>query len=222
VPYPQQIIYETDTRLVQIRNAANNAWVAVNTGIPVYSSTAAVTAPFTNQIIYDVSFGGLKQYNGSIWVIYDANTKTIFKASTTARSSTTTLADDPTFVFPVVASSAYSMDGYLVISGSTAADFKMTFTVPTLASAFWSHYGDPGPEDASASEFYSYYKAALPAGTSRSASVPASGQNALPVRGTFVIGANAGNVTLQWAQFASSGTATNLLGGSYLSMKRIA
>ncbi len=40
--------------------------------------------------------------------------------------------------------------------------------------------------------------------------------------GTVIIGANAGNITLQWAQSSSSGTTAAVLAGSYLTARRIA
>src|ERR1700754_1704741 len=74
-PYGGQPIYETDTKLMKIRNAANSAWQLVNMGIPVFAGTGSVPSPFTNMIIFDSTFPGLKKYNGSTWEIFDPNGK---------------------------------------------------------------------------------------------------------------------------------------------------
>jgi hypothetical protein len=55
----------------------------------------------------------------------------IRKPVDTARSATTTTADDPHFTFAAEANSAYFIQIFLYISSNTTADFKSSWTVPS-------------------------------------------------------------------------------------------
>lgn len=220
-PYPGQPIYETDTRNMLIRNVANSAWVIVNQGIPVYSTTGAVSGPFTNMIIYDVSFAGLKIWNGSAWVIFDPNTQHKFKATNTSKTSTTTLGNDPDFVFSMAANAAYKIDGYCpytALAGSSSGGLSSDFTLPTGGSLLWTNFGTVTNNGT----LTDYNVVAQALASTRSVAGNAGTTMSFQPKGVFVIGATAGLANFRWAQSTSSGTATVLLAGAWMSVTRIA
>lgn len=225
-PYGGQPIYETDTRLLQIRNAANSAWQQVNTGIPIFANTAAVSSPFTNMIIFDTSFLGLKKYNGSTWDIYTPNGKAVYKASTISRSSTTTMGNDPDFVFPVLANAAYKVESYIVYDGvadgATAGGVKFGFTGPSLASMYFSNFGVNGQAGGGTLTDYNVVVEGLASGAPRNVGTNTSGfPMSCHLTGVLVVNANAGSLTMQWAQKFSSATAARIMAASWMEVTRI-
>lgn len=220
-PYAGQPIYETDTRNLLIRNVANTTWIQVNTGIPVVATTGAVSSPFTNMIVYDVSFPGLKRYTGSVWVMYDPNTMKIYKATTETVTSSTTVQADNDFFWSLPANSAWALTGYLPIDGAQTPNggFKSNFTGPAGASAFWTNFGSS--TEATTTD---YNMVAQGFTTTRNVStqLTATATMTLQPKGTFVIGGTAGSVAFNWAQAAGHATGTRLLGGAWMKLERLA
>lgn len=220
-PYAGQPIYETDTRNLLIRNTTNTSWVVVNTGIPVYSSTASVSSPFTNMIIYDVSFSGLKRWNGSSWGIYHPQTQWKFKASNTSRTSTTTLGNDPDFVFSMDANSAYAVEAYIAytaLAGSSSGGMSSDFILPASSSLLWTNFGTVTNNGT----LTDYNVVAQALASTRSVAGNAGTTMSFQPKGTFVISSTAGTATFRWAQSTSSATATVLLAGSWMKVTKIA
>lgn len=221
-PFPQQTIFETDTRLMYVRNLANNAWVMVNTGIPVVATTGSITSPFTDQIIYDQSAACLKRYTGSLWVIYNPGTISKFKTTDTNRSSTTSLTADTHLVLTgLLPSSAYKVDGYIAAKGPSAADLNCDLVGPTGCSILWTNFANVGP-DAGDTGLTNYN--VVPQGDSVARGInliDTTNPVSFPMKGIVITDTNGGSLTWRWAQKVSNGTACTVMAGSYLEAKRI-
>lgn len=223
VPYAGQIIYETDTRLSYIRNTANTSWTLINTGIPVVTNAADITSPFTNQIIYVSSVSSLmRRTAGGAWVLFDSNTQWLYKPATESVTNSTTLQNDDVWAFPVLANSAYALEGYVVYDGAQApaGGLKTTFTVPSLSSIYYTNFGSP---DATAGTLAGYNMVVQGAGATRDQGTQVSPNiMSCAPKGVLVVGANAGTLQFQWAQTALNPTPTRILGGSWMKLTKIA
>lgn len=227
-PYAGQIIYETDTRKVQVRNGPNSAWVNVG-GIPIVNSTSDVTAPYNGQMVFNLSTLSLHRYQSSdaAWYRFpDVQTK--YKAATESVTSSTTLQDDDVFVFPVVANSAYALEGYLCFDGAQAAasptsvgGLKSAFTGPAGASMFWTNFGG-ATEFAGDLATYNMVAQGLTGTRNVGTQVTATATMTMQPKGVLVVGGTAGNLQFRWAQAASNATATRILGGSWMRLSKIA
>lgn len=218
-PYGGQPIYETDTRNLLIRNAANSAWVLVNTGIPVVTNTAAVSSPFTSMIVYDTSSAGLKYYTGSVWQIYHPNCRFLYKPTTESVTSSTTLQDDDVFLFSLIANSAYALEGYVVYDGAADPNggLRSTFSGPAGSSMFYTNFGT---NSNSSLTVYNVVTQAL-AGTRDMGTNAATAMSFQP-SGVVVVGGTAGVLQFRWCQGAVNATATRILGGSWMKLTKIA
>lgn len=226
-PYGGQPIYETDTRLMYVRNAANTAWTLVNTGIPVVLNGAAIASPYTNMIIYATEDGGLRRWSGAAWVLFESNSRKVYKAATESVNNSGTLQNDDAFAWSLVASSAYALEGCLYYDGAAdngvygaggAGGLKMAFAGPTGASMLWSNGGVNQGDLTS----YNVVAEGLAAATPRV--VGTNGATVMSCRpsGVVVVAATAGTLNFQWAQGVPNGTPTRILGGSWLELTKIA
>jgi hypothetical protein len=221
--YPQMTIFETDTRLMQVRNAANNAWLMVNTGIPVVANTGAIGSPYTNQIIYDTSVNSLRKYEGSgVWSMFDANATTKFRSTNLSLSSNTTFQNITGFSW-TVSEGAYELRGYIPYLGAgdtgvygAAGGLKLAFTGPAGASLLFTNFG-PNQGDLTS---YNTVVEGL-AGTGRFMGSNGGTIMSCQPQGTLVVGVTGGTFQAQYAQAGSSATATQILGGSRMSLTKI-
>jgi len=142
---------------------------------------------------------------------------TVVKPSTTTRTATTVLADDPHLKFPVVAGGKYIFEFRIFFDTTAAGDFKI---------------GMNGPASPAGVRFFRF--AVAPGATALSAigvSVVYNGGVAITGTGTtggyayahgiIENGPNAGDVALQWAQNTSDGGNTRVLQGSIMRFARI-
>jgi hypothetical protein len=158
---------------------------------------------------------------GQILTSSDVNTyfvpHVIIKPSTTARASTTTLANDPDLVLALASSASYAINGVIFYDGPSAgsSDIKWTFTVPSGGSGqyFIPHQNLSGQFTGA---FASNWTDTLTANTNGVGSTMT-----LPVGGIFQTGGSAGNLTFQWAQNTSNGTNTHVQAQSFLVATRI-
>ena len=138
------------------------------------------------------------------------------KPSNTPRSSTETPANDPDLVLPLASNAVYSLELILLYDGTTAGDFAGHFHGPTgmtmanivlgITPSGASNFDDVTVGTSGTS----FNIGALGAGTTCGALV----------KGTVTTSSTAGNLTLQWAQVSSSGTATILHSGSSMRLER--
>jgi hypothetical protein len=144
------------------------------------------------------------------------------KPSSTDRSSTTTLTDDPHLTVTVTAGAVYKLTMYLTWTGGTTGAFKAAFNAPSGTTGRWSLYGPDLSivSGATTSGVRLSSSSSLTTGQlagSSSTSVPVT---ALPT-GLITAGAS-GAFTFQWAQNGSDATVTSLLPGSWMELKRVA
>jgi hypothetical protein len=216
--YRGMVIYETDTRKLQVRNSANSAWVPVN-GIPI-AVTTDITAPYNGQFIYDLGNATLWRYQSSNtqWYRYP-DVRTIYKPTTESVTSSTTFQDDNHFTFSVLANSAYALESYIPYDGAAAGDLKMQFTGPALASMFFTNFG---ANTAAPAEYNVVVETLAAAGSARGVAANDATVMSCQPKGTLVVGATAGTLQFQWAQFVSNATATRILGGAWMRLTKIA
>ncbi len=150
--------------------------------------------------------------------------KTIYarKAADTSRSSTTTHADDPDLTVTVAASAVYLVNCglYYHSTSQTAGDFKAQFAAPSGAALQASVFTFAAASTATTDDL----AGCVTLTTSMSCGVVALADpyNPCQVMGLLVTGGSAGAFKVQWAQNASSGTATVLKANSYLLLQRLA
>lgn len=185
--------------------------------IPIVSSTADITSPFTHQIIYNSSIPGLQRYNGSSWELFDP--LTVWKMKTAAESVTSSIAlqNDDTFAFSVVASATYALEGYVLFTAAAAGDINCDFTVPAGASFEWTNFGTPGTGAPT-----NYNVVAQGAAVARQIDGNDATVMSFPLQGWLTTAGTAGTLQFRWAQGTSSATATIVRAGSRMKLTRIA
>jgi hypothetical protein len=134
----------------------------------------------------------------------------VVKATLEGVTSSTTYQDDNELLFPVVANAHYFVMVLFNVNGATGGDIKTRYSVPAGATGFkWCM----GPQVGSADrENTNMVSAVHNPGTDRPYGTVAASTAAIAVREYLRVqtaGAS-GNVVLQWAQNASSGTTTSV------------
>lgn len=142
------------------------------------------------------------------------------KTSTESVTSSTTLQNDDQLVLPVSASAKYAFEGILYYDGAVGGGLKTAFTVPASATLRWAGSGSDITAAPVAS--YSTVVATASAGVISYSCIGAGTTQAVHIKGTTVISTTSGNLQLQWAQSASSATATRIFLDSWLRLTRIA
>lgn len=147
-----------------------------------------------------------------------------FKAATTSRNTTASPTADPDLVLALVASAVYDFEFVLGLSSAAdaAGDFQSQFSYPADATVTVMSWG---LTTALASGSVGDMEAV---GRMLDAATPTTAINigcSTTVTGYLIKGrittVTAGNLTLLWAQQASNGNNTNLLGGSYAVARRL-
>lgn len=149
---------------------------------------------------------------------------TEFKAADESVASSTTLQDDDDLVFAIGANEVWVVRYVLFPTcASAAVDIKTNITVPTGATGRRNQFG-PSNTATATGDFTKGQQFDLDGSTALSAGVVDSTSTELPLYLDAYIsnGANAGNVTLQWAQLTSSATALTLREGSHLVAHQVA
>lgn len=148
-------------------------------------------------------------YDGTEWIPWDNH---IVKPSDTARASTTTTAADPALVAPVAAGRKYTFEIILFVIGDGANDVKFAMSIPAGASVVYTAAELSGASsevknDETDTGIFHLGGTGWPA-------------DAIPflISGTLVVDTTAGDLELEWAQFASGATATTVKKGSYMTV----
>lgn len=147
-----------------------------------------------------------------------------YKATSTTRTATTTLADDPDLVIALEANATYFVEFFIKYAAVTAEQVKTAWTVPSGASGGKCRIGvSSAVNDATTGGPFGdgafgqhAFSTSLTYGTRNST----ANQVAAYESGTLTT-TNAGNVALQWAQNTSGATGTLVAAGSYARAKRI-
>jgi hypothetical protein len=145
----------------------------------------------------------------------------VYKTAVTNRANTTTFADDPTLTMALVANAVYMVKFRLHVGGDPSFGFKSQWTVPTGATGY--NY-NLGPQGSSTSRDNTAMRSGVhtfSTGTNYGMLNSTTLWTGITEEG-IITTTDAGNVTLQWAQFSSGGTNTSLNEGSFLQVIRIA
>ena len=131
------------------------------------------------------------------------------KTTDTSRANTATYAADPHLVIPVLANTVYAVEARGVYQAGGVGLLKFQLSFPsgaTWESGAWAY--DPGTDEWAATVMSLTSPAQVVVG------LAGTGGN-LPFRitGSLHVGANAGHLSLDWAQSASNATATILRKG---------
>ncbi|MGW2550715.1 hypothetical protein [Streptomyces sp. NPDC001635] len=145
-----------------------------------------------------------------------------YKASTTNRTSTTSLAADPDITFPVVANATYLVDGLILFAADPAGDFKMGWTAPSGAAFQWSCFGQASTATAGSGSIITDGQDLTSTSFGLGGVTDNNKTMTAQVRGYLTVAGTAGNFVLQWAQVASSANATKLLAGTHVRLTRVA
>jgi hypothetical protein len=142
----------------------------------------------------------------------------VVKGADTARTTTTTLANDPDLVLAVAATSTYRFECWVRYTAAAGGDLKFQWTAPAGAALKYSSLHNEGGGTGFNNSDVVY---ALPdvvfiigAGT--------GSERAFHMFGTLNIAGTAGNLQFQWAQNTSSASATTVKQYSRLVLERIA
>lgn len=199
-PFDGQIIRETDTRRVYVRNATQSSWDQVMVTGGTWGGSLSVAGTLTVT-------GGL--VDGSL---------TRFRTTDSApRNNSTSLLNDSDLVIPVAANAKYVMDGFFLYTSNATADINFQFVGPASSTLSWSAWGQGTTattfEGSIKNERRSIAQNSAHGGTSSDLSVR-------PVGFLQTAGAS-GNLQLTWGQNTATVVDTKLLVGSWLRLHRV-
>jgi hypothetical protein len=145
---------------------------------------------------------------------------TVEKLADESRASSTTMTNDSELLLAVEANAVYRLIGYIIYSQNLAAGASAGITIgwsgPSGATLQWTSGGTSGPTATTTQDVTQNSIA-------QTRQLPANlGTNmvGMPI-GTLTTSSTAGNLRLQWAQVASSATATIVRAGSWLELRRM-
>lgn len=161
---------------------------------------------------------GLRAGHHATVADFDALGIWALKTSTESVTSSTTLQNDDQLVLPMSANSKYLIEGFWLYDGATAGDMKVAFTVPSGASLNWAAFG---PTSGVSVSSYNAFASTTSGGTLAIACNGTGSVMCMQPKGYVATSSTSGNLQLQWAQVASSGTATRIFLGSWLKLTRV-
>lgn len=138
----------------------------------------------------------------------------IVKEADETVNNNNTAQNDNELLFAVAANEVWQFEGVLFVTSGTTPDFTMTFSGPTGAVGAWGAIlnansgGSPGTTGAPIA-------GGGQLGTADSLETTGTIET-IRFWGAIHNGANAGNLTLQWAQNTATATDTKVLAGSYI------
>lgn len=159
--------------------------------------------------------------NGDLLVTGAGKYAAVYRTTTLNRANTTTFADDTVLTYPLSANAVYKVKFRLHIGGDPAFGFKSMWTVPTGATGYKYNLGPQGSSTSRDNTAMRSGVHTFSTGTNYGMLNSTTLWTGVTEEG-IITTVDAGNVTLQWAQFASGGTNTSLNEGSFLEVIRIA
>lgn len=214
--------YTTITSGTTITASWANASVRDQCISPFASSsarTSAITAPVDGQVSSLTDSDTLWQYNGSAWI--PANTLYIRKGSDETVTSSTALQDDNALVLAVAANRTYEVTGSIIYAdGAGSGRLKAGFTAPASATFDW--LGDGLADTVTANSAENIWRITNTISDSRNIGSGGTETDVLRIYGLLIVSSTAGNLTFQWGQVASDGTATTVKAASWLLARVVA
>ena len=136
------------------------------------------------------------------------------KTSDQSVTSSTVLVDDTALVLPLLANEVWQYKFFVVYGAGTTGDIKLGWTFPTAGDLRMS---GPAANDSGGTLTYNIFSTTTSPTTARNyAGAGTAAYTSLPFEGVFVNGANAGNLTFQFAQNTSDATSTTVKANSTL------
>ncbi|MCW2873342.1 hypothetical protein [Actinacidiphila oryziradicis] len=144
------------------------------------------------------------------------------KASSQAVTSSTTMANDNDLFLSVAANATYHVTGIFIFNGASASagNFKTGWSAPAGAALDWFMSGQPVGATAGSGSVVTNSKQIADLS---SLGTIGTGTNLTGIlTGLLVTSGTSGTLQFQWAQSATSTTATTLLAGTFVIMRRVA
>jgi hypothetical protein len=139
----------------------------------------------------------------------------IKKTSNTSRSSTTSITSDPQLVLAMDVNADYKFEALVLYDGASGGDIQFRFAVPTGATMNFTAIHDD------ASSTHVGFDIVYNNGSILTCSATGAGNSrGLSMTGMVTTANTAGNLTFQWGQNTSNGTATTVEVGSYMYLQR--
>jgi hypothetical protein len=142
----------------------------------------------------------------------------VVKPSDTARSTNTSLTNDPDLTLAVAASCTYDFRCLVIFTASSGGDIQWTWSVPSGATMRYqcvhNEGGGTGVGNSAVIDTAAF--------TGFAAGGGGTTNEGLLMDGTFTTSSTSGNLVLQWAQNASNAGATTVRALSKLMLRRLA
>jgi hypothetical protein len=143
------------------------------------------------------------------------------KTANESVTSSAVLQNDDHLLLQVAANATYLLELFLIYDGDAAGDIQIGFTFPAGATIDWT----PGGLTTGATQQSGSVKLAhVSTGAGEGVGAVGTGAgNRVVARATGIlqVAGTAGTLQLQWAQLASSATATTVLANSWMALRRI-
>lgn len=191
--------------------------IDANLGTYVCTSGTRPGSPVQGQTIYETDTRREYIWSGSVWL--PRGPLLAVKTSDKVATNTATLSDDAQLSLPVLASTTYLLQAFLIFGSNTTPDAKFGLTVPAGCTWRVAPFGIPTSVTATAGSIETAVSTAsgIPLG-----GVAAATKTGALVTGTVVVAGTAGSVTLSWAQnTATAANNTTLFTGSWLQLTRV-
>lgn len=174
----------------------------------------------TNEVGVELDTGISKRGDGSTaWTsLKNSHFSQIFKTADQTKNTDAVLADDAALLFPVLANTKYAFRMRVFFDTTAAADFKYAIAgpaAPTLARIVHKAI------DPTALTTLGTTSAVAAVGSTALAAGAGTTGGYIEIEGIWHNGANAGNVSFQWAQNTSNGSDTIVRAGSYVEVKQL-
>lgn len=146
----------------------------------------------------------------------------VVKSADESVTSSTVLQDDDELLVAVVANAVYMVEATVFVTGATAGDVKVTFALPASATGVIGLAGQilAGASSDDWHRMNTVIDFVTPDFMNFGV-ISTTQPQPVTVAGSIFTGASAGTLQMQWAQNASSGTATVVKKGSWLRVTRV-
>jgi hypothetical protein len=141
-------------------------------------------------------------------------------ADETVTSSTTAQNDDH-LVVPLLASSRYWIEFFIIYDAVQAADIKIQWSVPAGSTLRWTHGGLGTGVTSTIGEVSRFFRSQSDIGTVGGPAVGGGTNAIIPGEGWIDVAGTPGNLQLQWAQNVANATGTVVRANSLLIAQRL-
>lgn len=149
-----------------------------------------------------------------------AQQQVALKTADESVTSSTTLQDDNHLSITLQANTSYWIDLFLITDGATAGDIKLAVFIPS-GTFRWITNGLDAATTGTSGDVNRRVKGGGAVVGTDVGTAGAGTSTVIPARGIVRIGATGGLTWLQWAQNASSATASRVLTGSMMRALRV-